>query len=88
MIMYQNENYEVNYVEGILRSQYQVINRITGGIEFESQQLPKALGAAEEFNLLLVEEVHKKIKDFHPMFAFMSDEEEEGEEIIGEHRSH
>lgn len=48
MELYRNKNYKVVYDQGV--HQYQVIHLITGAIEGEHMELPKALTTSHIFN--------------------------------------
>jgi len=84
VLIYENETYTVIYNPVKPNDkQYEVINKVTGAIEAESQYLPKALSNAEEFHLYLKNKIHLRMGKEHPVFGhiFMDDEEEEMEEL-------
>lgn len=72
--MYENDKYKVVYDSKSTPSmQYKVINKDNNAIECEEQVLAKALTHAEEYNLFVKNNLHKKIT-INPDFE--SDEEE------------
>lgn len=61
MSIYETDRYTVVVNTN---DKYAVINNQTGVCELETECLPKALAATEEFTTFLNNEVHKKIKYF------------------------
>jgi len=79
-MIYENSLYEV-VVDGETRDIYRVVNKETGVAEGSAQNLPQAIGVAEQYRFMLENEVWRRA--LAEMYGF--EDVDEDEDIPGEH---